>query len=658
MSRSLARLVDPRSPLWPLPADYETLTVDGQRQARVNACRQWLVPSLSRLDRSAAFVASVRFFDLWYLHPDHDDDFDPLFYDSDPLPSPAMHDEILRRWAVNRMCIGIAPRGSAKSFLNRKSVMLEMLSRPANSFIYATSSGDNTKMFGQSLKDQFQNNQRINDDWNPEIAEGRIIPKRGEAPQGATHMQLMNGSWLRCISAESKQRGGRPRTYILDDPEYDPKASTSMDLIRQYMDTLLFKVVLNMVMRAGCRARWLATFVSKRHYAWHATSIDEKGRAVDPRFEKWDRIIVRSEWRDEDDQPHSSWPEMWPLTKADRLSGIPDMPWLAEAVSLEEIKETIGVPNYNSEYMAQPGDGDEVYFPSLHPDQHGWWVTNEDEAFVLQPRRSNAVIHWKTQNEENDWVLKSMHVQEFLKQIRLFMTVDTSYTANADSDSKVATLMGVDSNNDLFVLDLWSHRAHQNKLVLAAFAMADRWLCPSVHVEAIKEGIAVYNDLVAVVASKGRELADVSYLPRIHKFNPGNIEKTAKIAQLHRRFELGKIKLPLYRRSRTGARSWVSLFNQISEFNPDALNGGLQHDDELDTVSMSASIIRGRLSPAVQDVPEEYDPLDKIAAGEIRSKEGGLHALSIDWSTVSIADVMTAVDAFALGNANGRPSRV
>lgn len=136
--------------------------------------------------------------------------------------------------------------------------------------LYATSTNDNAKGTGQSIKDQFQNNSRIHDDWSEEFNEGRIIPRRGEAPFGTELMQLRNGSWLRCISSESRQRGGRPRRYILDDPEYDPRASTSMSVLRSYMDSLLFKVVLPMVMRAGCGVDWLATFVSRRHYAWHA----------------------------------------------------------------------------------------------------------------------------------------------------------------------------------------------------------------------------------------------------------------------------------------------------------------------------------------------------------------------------------------------------
>jgi hypothetical protein len=301
---------------YPLPPDYPELSDEGKRQARVNGIRQWRVKQDTRLGMGQAYVASLRFFDMYYLHADEEVEFDPMFYDDEPLPTPLMHYDIARQWASQRLCIAIAPRGSAKSFLVKKSILLEMLSQPTYSVVYATSSGDNTKYMGQTIRDQFSLNQRVQDDFNPECPDGHLVPKRGEAPFGQTYMVLMNGSWLRCISAESKQRGMRPRLYVLDDPEFDPKASTSMQLIRDYMDTLLFRMVLPMVMRKGCGCRWLATFVSKRHYAWHAmdtiTSRSGRKKAVDSRFENWDRIIIRSEYTDSEGKRQSCWPEMWP----------------------------------------------------------------------------------------------------------------------------------------------------------------------------------------------------------------------------------------------------------------------------------------------------------------------------------------------------------
>ena len=152
------------NPLYPLPADYMELSEEGQRESRVNACRMWTdTKDRSSAEIAEAFVAGVRFFDLWYLVPDHENDFDPLFYDDDPLATPTFHFDILKIWAGTSRNITIAPRGSAKSFLVRKACLLRMLTRPVYTILYATSTNDNAKGMGQCLKDQFLHNSRIQD---------------------------------------------------------------------------------------------------------------------------------------------------------------------------------------------------------------------------------------------------------------------------------------------------------------------------------------------------------------------------------------------------------------------------------------------------------------------------------------------------------------
>jgi phage terminase large subunit-like protein len=626
------------NPWYPLPADYPSLSEDGQKQARVNATRQWLCTHSTRQEHANAYVASLRFFDSYYLWPDHDPsvEFDPGFYDDDPLPSPVMHYDIARQWGTNRLCITIAPRGSAKSFLIRKSMMMELASKPRRSIIYATSSNDNTMMCGNALKVQFDNNERINDDFAILTDYDNLKPARGERPWGAGHFELRTGSWLRCISAESKQRGGRPQLYVLDDPEYDPKASTSMEIIRDYMQVLVFKVVLPMVMRRGTGCRWLATFVSKRHYAWHAMSVDNHARSIDSRFDNWDRMIIRSEYEDKDGNIQSCWPEMWPATieqKKELAAKYDDQSYL-QSVSLEEIKEQIGLANYLSEYMARPGDGDEVYFPELREEDHGYVITGTDE----DPWSDQARILWHHRNEEGEFVRKNQTLPDFLRQSRMFMTVDTSYTSGPDSDSKVCCVMAINADNDLFVLDMWAAKATQQTLITEVMAMAEKWKCPSIHVEAIKEGITVYNDLTSIVSTRDRQYAGMGFLPRIAKFNPGFQEKVAKISSLLRRFELAKIKFPLTSRMR---KPWSTLFNQIAEFNPEAPDGGLQHDDEIDSVAMSMFVIRGRVGrPVEAPPPDTRSPLQKMKDGELRDAAGMPLAQGIDWRNVTFGEFM------------------
>jgi len=632
--------------LYPLPKDYEELTVEGQRQARVNACKLWSTKGRTPAEIGEAFVAGMQFFDLWYLCPDHSMDFDPLFYDDDPLETPTFHYDIQRMWATSQRNIVIAPRGSAKSFLVRKSCLFRMLSRPMFSILYATSTNDNAKGTGQALKDQFQNNRRIWDDWAEEFPSKRIVPKRGEAPFGTELMHLKNGSWLRCISAESRQRGGRPRRYVLDDPEYDPRASTSMSLIRQYMDNLLFKVVLPMVMRSGCGVDWLATFVSRRHYAWHAlqTKQDNSGTKVaqDPRFNLWSRMIVRAAYEEEDGSVISCWPDMWPATKEEK-DKLPDA---GDRVSLEEIREIIGTPNFLAEYMARPGEGEDIFFPNLEEDKHGWWFEKVDDLLDTNPRESTTLICWYEDKE-----LRQEEMKSFLKTVRLFMTVDTSYTASKDSDFKVVCLMGCNSQNELFVLDLWSKQCQEQDLVKECFAMADKWKCPTIHPEVIKQGLSLYYNLDSIVKTRASEMIGTSHLPGIKKMHPGQLDKAAKIASLSLRFEHGKIKLPLWNR-RKG--EWRRLFDQIEQFNPDAADGGLQHDDEIDCVCMSQFVLKGRLQSHLNRQEDQKTPLERIQNGSFEDDNGTPYAHMLDLSKIPAEDILELIELQARGDGGGK----
>ncbi len=624
------------NPFFPLPADYPELSEDGQRQARVNACRLWTAKDKKPKEIAEAFAASMRFFDLYYLHADPSVDFDPLFYDDDPLETPTFHYDILKQWAASPRNICIAPRGSAKSFLVRKACLLRLISRPMFTILYATSTNDNARGTGQALKDQLQHNQRLHDDWNPEFPDNRLVPKRGEAPFGTEMMQLRNGSWLRAISAESRQRGGRPRRYVLDDPEYDPRASTSMSLIRQYMDDLLFKVVLPMVMRAGCGVDWLATFVSRRHYAWHALQTEQNpaGQMVasDPRFNLWSRMIVRAAYEGDNGELVSCWPDMWPPSREAKKEN----PRWKDRVSLEEIREIIGTPNFLAEYMARPGEGEGSYFPPLEKERHGWWLEQVDPLTDTEPYKSNTLVCWYAGEE-----LVKKRMCEFLQTTRLFMTVDTSFTATSDSDFKVACVMGINSDNDLFVIDLWSAQCREDELIKQVMRLSDLWKVPTIHVEAIKQGLGLYTTLDSLVKTKAREMMGIQHLSGIKKLNPGMIEKSVKIAALSLRFEHNKIKIPLWKNEPFFRR----LKDQIEQFNPDARDGGLQHDDELDCVCMSQFIIKGRMQrPTKVELPNKT-PLERLKDGEVYDEYSGTYlAHALDFSKLSVDDVQEILD--------------
>jgi hypothetical protein len=120
------------------------------------------------------------------------------------------------------------------------------------------------------------------------------------------------------------------------------------------------------------------------------------------------------------------------------------------------------------------------------------------------------------------------------------------------------------------------------------------------------------------------------------------MDKTSKINALGFRFEHGLIKMPLRRRYDS---PWSMLFNQIDEFNPDAPSGGLQHDDVLDTVSMSMFIVKGR-QYATKKLNDPVDPWEQIRKGITVDPNTGLNYVeSLDPSKLTSEQVSELFNA-------------
>jgi hypothetical protein len=576
-------------------------------------------------DKGDNYVGSLRFFDAYYLCPDSAADFNPYFYPKDPFRVPEYHELISFHGVTNRLLVAIGPRGGAKSKLSEKNMLLRLRTCPAYSYVYCTSTQDNAARTAENLRQQFATNTRLLDDWGP------IVPKRGEATFSANLMYLKNRSWIQYVSIDSRLRGLRPSCFQVDDPEWDPKASTPMSIVREQMERMLFSVILPTVMEEGAAVNWYATFVSKQHYAWVAAGTDPEGNALDPRFEHWYRIIIRAAEEDtKTGRLLSCWPEKWPATKAERLQYAEADPRYYETVSLEEIKSIVGPRVWQSEYMANPGMAEDQYFGDLTNDKHGYWLDQPDDYVDSEPYRSTTKVCWYDREKNKQQVT----MKELCKEFRLFMCVDTSYTSGPASDFKVAMVFAHGPKNTLFILDLWAAQCDQKKLEQVIFKMADRWRLPMVGVEYIHQGIALYNALQQAINTRSEEMAGVKWLPKLVKIKPGYTEKTAKISGgLAMRFHHNLIKMPFWKRNK---RPWRELFNQVEEFNPDAHNGGLQHDDIIDTAAMHQYIVGGRIRLPEPEKQASTDPVGMMMEGKTEVHGVSL-AANIDWRKVPVA---------------------
>jgi len=465
---------------------------------------------------------------------------------------------------------------------------------------------------------------------------GHTKPSRGVAQTGIEVFQLTNASQLAIYSVNSKLRGGRPRWFILDDPEHDPHASTSMAERRAYMNRLIFKVALPMLQRRECRLTWLATFVSKRHFAWMACETEtfkENGKVVQrakiPEFDMWNRRIIKACKQLEDGSIQSCWPEMWPVDEREKKALGLD----PTTKTLDQIKKIIGSANFNSEYMANPGSDGEVFF-KLEEQRHGYsFLRNTiDDKFYTSPKESKAVIRWMEGDLEC-----SAQLDQFLLDCKTFITIDTSKTATVDSDFKVATLMALNKSHDLFVLDMWAGQVGPDRLIKESLQMAFKWGCRYICPEEIEDGIVLARTMknyLRRLSSAGESLLKV---PLVKGFNPGFTRKVTKISALSLRVEHGKIKLPFFARMR---KPWFDLFEQFEGFNPDVDDGGLSHDDHLDTVCMSEYIIASKVVKKHQEEIEEQDVLKLMAKGESFTKDGTSLATFLDLAKVPVDELI------------------
>ena len=618
------------NPYYPLPPDYPSLSEEGQRLARVNAMRQWLLPG-TPAERAARKIASYKFLDAYYLLPDPSDNFDPGFYDDVPLPSPEYHFLMVGYAAMYNKSLFIAPRGGAKTAVGRKESILELLTRPKWSIVYASSSIPNASSTSQAVRDQFIQNSRINDDFaaEPEFA-GRLIPRRGLKPFGAVEFYLNNGAYFRSVSATSKVRGIRPFVYSLDDPEYDPSASTSMDVLRSYVDRLVFKVAMPAVARAGASIRWRGTFVSRRHYLYHAWMTDAKGAAADDRFDNWARLFIPAAYEHEG-KILSCWPHRGPADADERIAlNLP-----ADAPTLKQLEKDLGKANFMSEMMGRPGEADDGFFPNLQDtrcfEPYAYWYEGIDDAFTTTPHSSSTLICWHHNGE-----VQRVPLKEFLARARLFATVDSAYTENTDSDDKVVVLQAfLPHNNLLFTLDGWaSNEFKVPELIKQSLNLCVKWRCPVIHVETVKQSLVVYSTFQSVLQTRAAEMVtgQTTFLPSVVKLKPTTERKEDRIvAALQFRFDNALIKVPfnpttrLPIRSNAGNAIWGKLHIQISEFNPAVDGGGLKHDDVIDAVAMSMGIIRGKNLRQRVLSSTSTDPADikaRILAGEKEDAHG------------------------------------
>ncbi len=566
--------------MYPLPRDYESLSGEGQHLARINA--------VCLRETAEDLVTAWSFFRRAYLMVTPPG----FFYGADLVESPPLHYQMVRDLFTHQFNAYACPRGAGKSTLVDEILLMLSLTQPGFPSGLCLASDNLIGERFDIYQKQFTENEFIIADF------GELKPNKGEGKFNQHLLSLRNGSRIKGFVVLGRKRGTRPRPrlLVLDDPEYDPTSTTDTTKLRTDFEWLLFRVLMNMGEK-GMNMFWPGTMITKRGSLWAACQGD------DPRFRNWNRHVVGATYLDEHQQEQATWPQMWSMGE------------------LRTKQDQIGDAAYAAEYMNRPGLGVDSTF-TIDPELEYYYVEGDTKP---SPLLSTAKLRYTTKGKgENGAVTKHETVfGEWVGKMTRIMTVDYAPTVNRQSDFSCVAVMGFERPGDiLWLLDLFLAKVKDDALIRKLYQMGQQWLPRVVGVEAV----SIQRRLSDAVESFIQDRAvDGAWLPKVFPIRyPYGLSKQDRIGGMQWRFTMHRIKLPGHLR---GVSPWNALYQQIAEFQADAVDGNLQHDDAIDTVAMYQEIARSRAG-ATAPVAVASTPIEQLKAGLLINPRTGLSNLS------------------------------
>jgi len=558
------------NPNFPLPADYFELTSAGQKEARLSVLMDQSTPD--------KLVQAWDLFRRFYLVP-----MGNAFYKSGFQESPPIHYEMVRdlgRYARNAEA---APRGFAKStVIGCEIPLLLALTRPYFPIALGLSTDALVEARFDRIMEQFTTNELILEDF------GEMKPRRGDAIWNRHHLHLKNGATIQGFSVMGRKRGARPQLFILDDPENDPSSDsqTSQQLLLEKFEGILFRQIIPML-EQGAAIFWIGTLINRRSFLYHATCMQ------DSRFEYWNRRVCKAIEYDMKTPSHTKvlWPEKWPQEV------------------LEVRRAEIGNAAFNAEYLNDPISDTERLFV-VHPRRNEYTVDapQDDPYYQNEPLRSTAPMIWyKRQAETDSYIEKKEPFGEFVKKLFRIVAVDYAVGLGQFNDYSCGAVMGFDTHNTLWVLDMWMGRVKESVLTRQIYNLARKWMVKAIGIEAISMQVWFVEAMQAYV----EEHPDL-WAPRVIPVRyPSNSPKQARIAGLEPRFQQGLIKYPAHL-----AEKWPfsMLYSQTRDFTYDLAL--LPFDDAIDTVAMSQYIVHSRGVHSIHEPNKEKSRLQRIKEGQ------------------------------------------
>lgn len=537
-------------PIWPLPQDYEELSLAGKKQARLAV--------LHNQSTAFDFVVAWDFFRRCYLGG-----AGKLFYKNGFQESPDFHyDMVSDLWTHGRNAQA-APRGSAKStVIGIEAPLLLSLTRPHYEMSLGLATDRLVEERFDKLIQQFTENELIIQDF------GEMKPPRGRKIWNHHHLSLMNGAIIKGLSVMGKKRGGRPRLFILDDPENDPDSDSqaaAQTLVEKF-EMIMFRQVIPMLESGSC-IFWVGTLINRRSFLYHAV------RGDDPRFDFWNRKVLQAIAYDKDDPEkiHILWPEKWPQDV------------------LEARRDEIGPSAFASEYCNEPVSAQDRILV-IDPRKNEYTV--EGEFDWENPLAHKGKIKWQERlMEPGERVYKEYEkpYNELVTPMYRILLFDYGQGLSQYNDYSCIAILGFDTTNTLWILDMWLGRAKDATLLRMIYEKGLAWRPRVLGIEAVSIQMS-FAEAVKEYIDDMESKMDTPWRARVFPITyPAKVTKAQRIQGLEWRFRPGKIKYPAHL---AGKWPFDQLYQQTEDFTPDLAL--LPKDDAIDTISMSQYVVKNR----------------------------------------------------------------
>ena len=537
-------------PIWPLPRDYKELNLDAQKQARLAVLH----------NQSTAFdlVVAWDFFRRCYLAG-----AGKLFYKNGFEESPDFHYGMIYDLGEHGRNAYAAPRGSAKStVIGIEIPLLLSLTKPHYEITLGLATDRLAEERFEKIRLQFDRNDLIKQDF------GVMQPQRGKGTWNNHQMSLTNGAILKGLSVMGKKRGGRPRLFILDDPENDPDSDSqaAAQVVVERFEMIMFHQIIPML-ESGSSIFWIGTLINRRSFLYHATSSD------DPRFNFWNRKVLKAITYDEPKEGDVSvlWPEKW------------------SQKILEARKEEIGPSAFASEYCNEP-------------------ISPQDRILVIDPRKNEYSVEG-----EFDWNNPLAHMgnikwserymepgrrvykdfekpyKELVLPMYRILLFDYGSGMSQYNDYSCILILGFDTTNTLWILDMWLGRAKDATLLRLIYEKGLAWRPRVLGIEAVSIQMSFAEAVKEYIEEMEGKIAQ-PWRARVFPITyPARVSKSNRICGIEWRYRPGRIKYPAHL---AGKWPFDQLYQQTEDFTPDLAL--LPHDDAIDTLSMYQYVVKNR----------------------------------------------------------------